>query len=186
MVLSVAAINRNQKRVDYLIDEIAALDGNVLLMLDGSLDHGDPDLVRYARRKLGNRVRISHVASDKVPELYRMADVTALVSRFEAFGIAIVEAASTGMPIITHDTPHFRWLIPNPASWIDADRVGALSERLREAMGDSRALETMSVGPAVRDRFSWHNLAPRYATLYRHVASLPRRGAPEALCRQVA
>jgi glycosyltransferase involved in cell wall biosynthesis len=186
VILSVAAINRNQKRTDYLVDEVAALDGNWLLMLDGSLDHGDPDLVSYARRKLGARVRFSQVASDKVAELYKLADVMTHVSMFESFGIAIVEAASTGMPVIIHDGPHFRWLLPNPASWIDASRPGALTARLRAAMSDPATLDAMRVAPLVRDRFSWHKLKPDYAALYRHVASLPRQGVAEADCRRVA
>jgi glycosyltransferase involved in cell wall biosynthesis len=186
VVLAVAAINRSQKRADYLIDEMAGLPGDWLLMMDGSLDHGDPDLVPYARRKLGDRVRISHVASEKVAELYKLADVLVHVSRFEAFGIAIVEAASTGLPIITHDGPHFRWLIQTPASWINADRQGALAERIRQAMSDPAILESMRAPDVVRERFSWHGLKSDYGSLYRHVARLPRQGAPEADCRRVA
>ncbi len=186
VILSVAAINRDQKRTDYLVDEVAALGGDTLLILDGSLDHGDPVLVDYARRKLGDRVRISQVASDKVGELYKLADVMTHVSMFESFGLTIVEAASTGMPVITHDGPHFRWLLPSPASWIDASRPGALTERLRSAMRDPAALNAMRVAPAVSDRYNWHELKARYAALYRHAASLPRYGVPEADCRRVA
>ncbi len=186
VILSVAAINRNQKRTDYLVDEVAALEGNWLLLLDGSLDHGDPDLIHYARRKLGDRVRISQVASDKVAELYKLADVMTHVSMFELFGIAIVEAASTGMPVIIHDGPHFRWLLPNPGSWIDAARPGALTAKLRAAMSDQATLDAMRVAPLVCERFSWHTLKPDYAALYRHVASLPRHGVAEADCRRVA
>ena len=186
VILSVAAINRNQKRTDYLIDEVAALDGNWLLMLDGSLDHGDPDLIGYATRKLGDRVRISHVATEKVGELYHLADVMTHVSMFESFGVAIVEAASTGMPVITHDGPHFRWLLANPASWIDASQPGALTVRLGVAMRDPATLAAMRMPPGERDRFSWHRLKPDYAALYRHAAALPRYGVPEADCRRVA
>lgn len=186
VVLSIAAINRGQKRTDYLVDEMAKLDGNWLLMLDGSLDHGDPELIGYARRKLGDRVRISQVASDKVCELYKLADVMAHVSMFESFGIAIIEAASTGMPVITHDGPHFRWLLPNPGSWIDASRPGALTTRLQVAMRDPAALDAMRVAPAMRDRFDWQRLKPDYAAMYRRVAALPRHGVAEADCRRIA
>jgi glycosyltransferase involved in cell wall biosynthesis len=186
VILSVAAINRWHKRTDYLVDEVARLDGKWLLLLDGSLDHGEPDLIAYARQKLGDRVRISQVPSDKVRELYKLADVMAHAATFESFGLSIVEAASTGLPVITHDGPHFRWLLPNPGSWIDASKTGAMTARLTDAMRDPAVLDAMRSAHVVRDRFSWHSLKAGYAALYQHAASMPRRGVAEADCRRVA
>ena len=187
VILSVAAINRGQKRTDYLVDEVAQLQGDWLLLLDGSLDHGDPELADYARARLGDGVRISQVPSAKVGELYKLADVMAHAATFESFGLAIVEAAASGLPVITHDGPHFRWLLPNPACWIDARQPGAMAGKLRAAMANPSLLDRMreSAGP-MRQRFDWRNLKPGYAALYRHAAALPRHGAPEAACRQAA
>ncbi len=172
VVLSVAALNRTQKRIDYLIDEMAGLSGDWLLLLDGSLDHGDPALVGYARERLGSRVRISHVPSDKVRELYAVADLMAHVSMSESFGLAIVEAASTGLAVLTHDNPHFRWLIGNPECWIDASRPGALATKVTQLMADPTRLAAMRTTEETRRRFSWTELKPDYAALYRHVAAL--------------
>jgi len=185
VILSVAALNRGQKRTDYLIDEVARLEGNWMLLLDGSLDHGERDLVAYARQKLGERVRVSHVKSEKVGELYKLADVMAHVAMSESFGIAIVEAAVSGLPVITHDGPHFRWLLPNPACWIDASAPGALTAKLRVVMRDSAALDAMRSRDSMRERFSWRNLKEGYADLYRHTATLPRQGVAEADCRRI-
>lgn len=186
VVLSVAALNRGQKRTDYLVNEMAGLDGNWLLLLDGSTDHGDPGLADLARQRLGDRVRISHVPSGKVRELYALADVLAHVSMFESFGLAIVEAASCGLPVIIHDGPHFRWLVPNPNCWIDAAPAGALAAKLRQVMADPAALAAMRADAVTNERFSWHRLRPQYADLYRHVAALPVQHASEADCRRAA
>lgn len=187
VILSVAAINRWQKRTDYLISECARLEGDVLLLLDGSLDHGDPGLIDEARERLGPRVRIGHVAPERVGELYKVADVMAHASRFESFGLVIVEAASTGLPVLTDDGPHFRWLLPNPACWVAMKEPGALAARLEACRRDPALLASMRCPPAmVRDRFSWEALAPAYEAMYRHVAALPRWGRPEAECRRRA
>jgi glycosyltransferase involved in cell wall biosynthesis len=177
VVLSVAALNRTHKRTDYLVDELARVPGDILLLLDGSLDHGDPALADYARARLGPRVRVSHVPSGEVRDLYALADVMAHVAMFEGFGIAIVEAASTGLPVITHDAPHFQWLLPNPACWIDARQTGALAQRLSALMADRALLAGLRCDVTTRQRFAWDQLKPGYMRLYREAAGFRQRSA---------
>lgn len=176
VILSVAALNRWHKRSHHLIDEAAQLQGKVLLWLDASLDQGEPDLVEYAHTRLGARCRITHVPSAQVGELYRMADVFAHASVFESFGLAIVEAASTGLPVLVHDLPHFQWLVPNPACWVDMTAPGALAARLQALMDHPADRAGVQARHAVRERFSWHSLRPQYAALYEKVAGLPIAG----------
>jgi glycosyltransferase involved in cell wall biosynthesis len=173
LILSVAAINRNQKRIDYLIDEAAKLEGDFLLWLDGSLDQGDPDLVEYARSRLGGRCRITQVPSSKVGELYRMADVMAHTAAFEAFGLSIVEAASTGLPVLVDDAPHFRWLLPNREAWVGMGAPGALAERLAFLMAHPQALAAIQCRESARQRFAWPALRDGYKAMYARVAELP-------------
>lgn len=176
MILSVAALNRAHKRTHYLIDEAAKLDGNILLWLDGSLDQGEPELVEYSKSRLGDRCMITHVPSDKVGELYRMADVMAHAALFEAFGLSLVEAASTGLPVITHDSLHFQWLLPNPQAWLDMTRPGALADRLTFLKSHPESLKDVQCKELVRERFSWSNLRKNYLGLYEFVANLPVTG----------
>ncbi len=173
VILCVAALNRNHKRVDYLIEEVSRVEGKCLLWLDGSLDHGDPGLVDFARERLGERCRITHVASNEVAELYHLADIQVHCSLFEAFGLSIVEGAATGLPLLTHNAPHFQWLLPNPDSWIDMERPGALSARLSFLMSHPEALEALTCAGQVSERFAWENLKHEYLALYRRVAEGP-------------
>ena len=173
VILSVAALNRAHKRVHHLIEEAARLQGNYLLWLDASMDQGEPDLIGFARSCLGDRCRITHVPTGKVGELYRMADVMAHASVFEAFGLSIVEAASTGLPVICHDAPHFRWLLPNPHAWVDMKSPGALANRLSFLMAHPASLRDLQCREQVRRRFSWNDLRPGYEALYERVSALP-------------
>jgi glycosyltransferase involved in cell wall biosynthesis len=185
VILSVAALNRSHKRTDYLVEEVAKLEGNFLLLLDGSLDHGDPDLLPWAKAKLGERCRISHVPSDKVRELYALADIFIHGATYEAFGIALAEAASTGLPMIVHNAPHFQWLIPNPNCWIDALRPGELAEKLAAVMREPERLKTMSVRETMWKKFNWHVQKTDYSAMYRRVAALEPRNVPEFECRRI-
>ncbi|HEX4781085.1 MAG TPA: hypothetical protein VH301_10050, partial [Usitatibacter sp.] len=75
VILAVTSLNRHHKRVDYLIDEAAKLPGDVLLWIDAGVHpDGDASLLDAARERLGARFRHTHVDSDRVGELYRLAD----------------------------------------------------------------------------------------------------------------
>jgi glycosyltransferase involved in cell wall biosynthesis len=167
VILSVAALNRGHKRTHHLIEEVARMPGEPLLWLDGSLDHGDPDLPDLARARLGDRVRVTHVPSGQVADLFAMADVMPHAATFEAFGLAIVEAAAAGLPVVTHDAPHFRWLLPNPACWIDMDAPGALAALLTRMADDPSERTRRVMQDHARARYDWAALRPGYADLYR-------------------
>ncbi len=60
----------------------------------------EPELRRLADR-LGVPVRFhGHVRPDELPRLYVAADIYALVSTYEPFGVSLREAAAAGLPII--------------------------------------------------------------------------------------
>ncbi len=55
--------------------------------------------------RLGVPVRFhGHLPPDAMPDLYASADVYALTSRYEPFGVAVREAAAAGLPIICTNT----------------------------------------------------------------------------------
>lgn len=174
VILSVAAINRGHKRIDYLINEFANLEGNILLWMDGSMDQGEPDLCLIAKQTLGDRCRITKVPSEDVGELYRLADLFVHTAVKESFGLAIVEAATTGTPLLVHDGPHFNWLIDNPACWSDMSQQGLLAQRLQEIISEPKILEKMGCKVSSRKRYLWKNLKSEYLDLYQHMANLQK------------
>ena len=172
VVVSIAAIDRRHKRIDYLIDEVASLDGDILLWIDGSLDQGDATLVDYARERLGARCRITHMRSEEVRNLYGLADVFVHASLFEAFGLAMVEAAIAGAPLLVHNADHFRWLIPNENCWVDMSAAGALAGRLESLRAAPEELDSRRLREVSAARFDWRVLKSEYLGLYERVASL--------------
>ncbi|HEX4333765.1 MAG TPA: glycosyltransferase family 4 protein [Usitatibacter sp.] len=166
VVLAVTAVKRDHKRVDHLIDEVASLEGDVLLWLDGNPE--DDAVLEHGKRVLGPRLRVTHVASSEVPELYGLADVLVHASLEESFGLAIVEAISSGLPVRVHDNPHFRWLTGDPDCMVAMDRPGALAASLRALRGMPRPGPARAA--AIRERFDWSVVAPAYLEMYRRLA----------------
>jgi glycosyltransferase involved in cell wall biosynthesis len=169
VVLSVSALNRSHKRLDHVIAEVGRLDGNVVLWLDGNPE--DAAVVEQARRTLGARCRITHVTTEQVAELYRLADVTVLASLTESFGLAVVEALASGTRALTHASPHFEWLLGERDGLVDMQEPGALARELEALRTDPERMVRGREERAsrARQRFSWDALAPLYVDMYRRL-----------------
>lgn len=175
VVLVVSAVKRMHKRVDHIVEEVSKVvesgGRDLLLWIDGSVE--DPTLVDLARQKLGSQCRITHVVSDDVAELYGLADVMVHAALEEAFGLAIIEAISTGLPVLAHDAMHFRWLVGEEDCLVDMSVRGPLANRLREMLRERdncRAQSETRASRAIR-RFDWSQLVPEYVAMYHRVAS---------------
>ncbi|MFT6437916.1 MAG: glycosyltransferase involved in cell wall biosynthesis [Candidatus Azotimanducaceae bacterium] len=166
VVLSVAALNRYHKRIDYLIEEFEQLEGNDLLWLDGSMDLGEADIPDLAKQSLGERCRLSHIPSQDIGELYNLADVMVLASINEAFGMVVIEALSTDTAVLVHDCPHFQWLINDQKNLVDMGQQGALEHRLNELKNNRSILEDLRHSEEIRRRFEWQYLAKEYESMY--------------------
>ncbi|MGH9785877.1 MAG: glycosyltransferase family 4 protein [Terriglobia bacterium] len=175
VILAVTAVKRIHKRVHYLIEEVSGLEGDFLLWIDGN--PADPAVPELAREKLGSRCRITHLPSSDLPELYRLADVLVHAALEESFGLAVVEALASGLPVLAHDSPHFEWLIGDRNCLVDMRVSGKLAARLHElaARRDELAAGAQTRATRVRRAFDWRGLTPAYVEMYRKVAALPSR-----------
>jgi len=173
VVLCLAAINKYHKRIDYLIDEFKSINGDAILWIDGSLDQGDPELIQYAKNTLGKRCRITHLPSNQVGELFAVADLMIHTALFEAFGLALIEAASTGIPVITHNSAHFQWLLNNKPCTINMSIAGKLSEKINELMVNQEQLEALGDQEHTLKKYNWEVLKKDYLNMYVKTATLP-------------
>jgi glycosyltransferase involved in cell wall biosynthesis len=172
VVLVVSAVKSEHKRVHHAIKEVSGVPGDVLLWIDGNPE--DPEVPVLAQRLLGNRCRITHVAGETLRELYGLADVMVHAALEESFGLSIIEALCSGLPVLTHNAPHFEWLVEDADCLLDMSQPGVLAARLRQLAQrrDSLAEKTHQRTASVRQRFEWRLLGPRYAEMYRKVAAM--------------
>jgi len=92
------------KGLDYLINALALLPENYLLVLVG--DGPERPILEMLTHelKLERRVlRFDHVPYSDLPKYYSAADVFVLpsIDRGEAFGLVVVEAMACGVPVVT-------------------------------------------------------------------------------------
>jgi len=173
IVISVAALNRSHKRLDYMIDELAAVPGpQPFALLVGEPDAETPALRSYAARRLEpGRHRFLTVASDQVSELLLASDVFVLASVAEMQGRAVVEAMSRGLTCIVHDSPVLRFAVGEHALVGNLEQPGSLTRLLARARSDRPdPIKAEERHRYVYERFGWERLKPAYIRLLEAVA----------------
>lgn len=177
ILVSVAALNRSHKRLDYLIDEVASVpEPRPFVLVAGAPDAETPAIRRHATEGLGaEHHRLLTVSADEVPELLRASNVFALTSLAEMQGRAVIEAMAQGLPCLVHDSPVMRFAVDDQGWLGDFTRPGSLARLLtREAVIGSDSEQATRRHRFVYNRFSWDSLSPRYVELLSAVSE----GAP--------
>jgi 1,2-diacylglycerol 3-alpha-glucosyltransferase len=173
VILCVAALNREHKRVDYLIEEIACLSQAYFLVVTGRLE--DRSLVELAQRRLpGRHLLITRPLYDEMAEIYGLSDLAVSTSLTEGFGLGIVEAMCAGLPVLMHQNEHFRWLAGLHSCHVDMTRPGTLAGQIAALAADRQGLAELGqrLKSQARRRFDWASLKDHYIGMYRMVEAL--------------
>lgn len=173
IVISIAALNRSHKRLDYLIDELARLpEPRPFALFVGEPDAETATLRTYAAARLGSKHHsFLTVAAAEVRELLRASDLFVLASLAEMQGRAVVEAMSEGLLCLVHDSPVLGFAIGEHGLMGDFASPGSLSQLITGT--DNGALDPSA--PAARhrfvyERFGWDSLHSRYVRFLTGVA----------------
>ncbi len=132
------------------------------------------DAVLSELPSLGLELGVDVVLVGTVPEAeiaawYAAADVLAFPSVKEGFGLAVLEAMSAGLPVVTSDLPVFHeWLVADrDALLVPVGDVEALADALSRACTDADLRRSLvAAGRAVADRFTWAASAERHLQVY--------------------
>ncbi|MBE9166972.1 glycosyltransferase family 4 protein [Pleurocapsales cyanobacterium LEGE 06147] len=170
IVLSVGWISSQHKRMDYVVNEVAALpESRPHLVMLGHIDeHNSPPILRLAEQKLGKQgFTARSVPYPQVQNYYQAADIFVLGSLKEGFGRVYLEALIYGLPCIVHEHPVMRYVLKEQGIFTDLSQSGSLSQALAELLQQPRSPDAMSQRREyVRKHFSWERLAPAYFKMF--------------------
>ncbi|SOC52879.1 alpha-1,3-rhamnosyl/mannosyltransferase [Chromohalobacter canadensis] len=128
------------------------------LVLVGMPGWGAQRLSTAAQRALedGRLRRLGYVDDDELPALYANATLFAYVSRYEGFGMPVIEAMAAGTPVITADATATREVAGDAALTVPPDDIGAIRDALDTLMNDPDQADRLRRAGYQRARmFSW-------------------------------
>ncbi|MHB1360708.1 MAG: glycosyltransferase family 4 protein [Rhodocyclaceae bacterium] len=171
VVISVGSICYWHKRMDYIIREVASLP-NPWLVIVGQETADTPGIKQLGDELMRGRIVFTSMSHDQLPQAYAAADVFALGSIFETFGIVYIEAMAMGLPVISTDHPNQRSIIKE-AVFIDMKQSGTLAAALKDTPA-SRWKEIGLRGLEVaRTIYDLDILQQRYLDKYAEIACTP-------------
>jgi glycosyltransferase involved in cell wall biosynthesis len=111
--------------------------------------------------KLADKVRIlGPIGHDILPDIYRGARMFVFPSRLESFGLPLVEAMASGLPVIASDLPVCEEICGKAAIYVGTGAVQELTDAIQKVLDDSRTEEVMRTKSLVEGaRFSWESTA---------------------------
>jgi len=145
----------------------------VPLVLSGHQNAFFPEIVREIDRlRLGSQVRaLGYVSAVELAALYRLARLLVFPSRFEGFGMPVVEAFHAGLPVASSRATCLPDIAGQAALLFDPESAADIAEAVERLWTDPALRETLaSRGRARAVLFSWDRMARSYRALYRMVS----------------
>lgn len=169
-----------RKGLRVLMEAVARVDDPSLVMLVVGRGHPGPYEALADRLGLAGRVRFTGVTDDTAP-WYRLADLFALPTEYEPFGLVVAEALASGLPVITSASA-------GVSECLEPGRDALLLEDPRDVDEVARALrrlldpgerERLAAGARkAAERFTWDRVTERVAAALDAVLSPGGPGSP--------
>lgn len=117
-------------------------------------------------------LRLPGVMADaELPALYRCADAFCFPSHTEGWGLVVLEAIASGLPVIVSQQPPFtEFLGPNQAFWCDPDQPDTIAQAMITALGPDHLTRVKS-SREILPHYSWSQSATIHEACYRQLLS---------------
>jgi glycosyltransferase involved in cell wall biosynthesis len=161
-----------RKNVRVLLDAFSRLDPAIVphrLVLAGPPGWKPDDADAEVVAGLGDRIRLlGPVHREQLFPLFAGADLYALPSLHEGFGIPALEAMAQETPVLCSDIPALREVAGDAARFVPATDVGAWVTAFYDLLGDDAARAALVAAGTVRvANYSWERCARETAAVYR-------------------
>ena len=171
-------VRKNVARLVEAFDIVAHADDDVTLVIGGRLPDGDDPLFfdprpLVASLGLADAVRlIGWVEEAHKPALYRGAACAVFASRYEGFGLPVLEALACGTPLVTSTAASLPELAGDAAFAVDPDDVKGMAGAILACLVDEKLAADLSWRGSVQAaRFSWTETARETLAAYQEVMS---------------
>ena len=149
---------------------------SLLAVGGGPFTQTEQDLI--ARWGLGSSVANRSVSDAELPRVYGNAAVFVNPSRYEGFGLTVLEAMACGTPTVLADSSSLPEVAGSAAVYFPPGDSGAMAAQLRRLLGDSELRRRMSEKGVDRARdLTWLKTATATSRAYRLALGHPAQDA---------
>ena len=131
---------------------------------------------------IGDRLLLlGHVAQEALPAVYQGASLFLYPTLYEGFGLPVVEAMASNVPVITSNTSSLKEIAAGYADLVNPVDVEAMARTIVHCVCDADHRQSLSrLGRRRSQDFNWRQAAEQTLDIYRRTleGTSPRRGAP--------
>ncbi len=149
--------HKNHKTVFQALQLALASDPSLHLVLSGSPAGAEEVLAEAARLQIADHVHfLGYLDKPLIPEVYRHALALLFATRFEGFGIPILEAFHCGTPVITSHSGSCVEVASGAAVLVDPLSPESIAAGILNVAANPGLRQTLTAhGAARREQFSW-------------------------------
>ena len=160
-----------RKNVLLAVKALSAIDKDVPLVIVGR-ETGYADIVKnyVAKYQLGDRVLFRQIHFADLPATYQLASVFVYPSRYEGFGIPVLEALCCGVPVVSATGSCLEEAGGEGSIYVDPDNVEEMVDALNNILGDASLRRTMiEKGFCHASQFTRDSIAKNTMNVYQKV-----------------
>jgi glycosyltransferase involved in cell wall biosynthesis len=153
-----------------VVEGFALLGSDELRLVFAGPDRGDGAAARAAAARRGLEQRVDfkgHVPEDELGALYRGAACLVFASRDEGFGLPLLEAMASGVPVVATRAGALPEIAGDAAILVEPGNPVALAGGIERALADRERL--VAAGFERARQFSWAETAEKTVAVYREL-----------------
>jgi glycosyltransferase involved in cell wall biosynthesis len=167
-ILSVGSIEA-RKNILLAVKALPYLPDDLSLVVVGRHTKYTDEVIDYAKQQgLAHRVKVMHgVTDEQLPQLYAGAEAFVYPSRYEGFGIPIIEAISCGLPVVACTGSCLEEAGGPDSLYVDPDDEQAMAAAIRQVLKGTEGREQrISRSQQYIRRFEGNDVAGQVFELY--------------------
>lgn len=172
-IIHVGTVER-RKNILLAVKALAHVDSDVSLVIVGRQTPYADEVKAYAEvHGLTGRVRwLTGVPNADLPSLYQMAEACVYPSRYEGFGVPIIEAIQSGLPVVACTGSCLEEAGGPDCFYVAPDDDQAMAQAITQVLaGAPGREERIARSQAYIARFEGTNVGAQVLDVYRRVAS---------------